>query len=165
MEAIVSFEYGEQSQRLERIALLLAERERLAERVKALEADRDAAAELVAAAVEYAEASIEYTEKGWHAIGMDRVDAARTAVQAAYRGWQVMHIRDARGQIAAGWPDLTLVKPPRIILAELKRERRYPTPIQRSWLALLDACPGVEVFRWYPRHWSSGEIERVLREG
>jgi hypothetical protein len=93
------------------------------------------------------------------------IDLQRAVIQAAEAlGWQVMHIRDARGQIAAGWPDLTLVKPPRIILAELKRERRYPTPIQRSWLALLDACPGVEVFRWYPRHWSSGEIERVLRE-
>ena len=84
---------------------------------------------------------------------------------ACILGFMVMHINDSRLQRATGWPDLTLVKPPRLIMAELKREGRYPTKAQREWLAALDGCPGVEVYSWRPRHWSSGEIERVLKGG
>lgn len=35
------------------------------------------------------------------------------------------------------WPDLALIKPPRFIIAELKREAGKTTPDQERWLAML----------------------------
>lgn len=58
--------------------------------------------------------------------------------------------------------DLALARPPRFILAELKNESEQPTPDQQLWLNTLDACPGVEVYLWRPRHWLDGTIERIL---
>jgi hypothetical protein len=55
-----------------------------------------------------------------------------------------------------GWPDLALVRPPRLVFAELKSERGRVTTHQERWLALLGACPGVEVFLWRP-----SDLERV----
>lgn len=62
-----------------------------------------------------------------------------------------------------GWPDLVAVKPPRLLIAELKRDGQYPTPDQREWLADLEAVgramltPGgvavPEVYVWRPKDW------------
>lgn len=60
-----------------------------------------------------------------------------------------------------GWPDVTLVKPPRMILAELKGEGRKPTESQRHWLDLLKQVPGIEVYLWYPEDLE--EIAEILR--
>ncbi len=74
--------------------------------------------------------------------------------------WRVYHpwlsIRSERG-----WPDLALCRPPRLILAELKSERGKATPPQEEWLALLAACPGVEVYLWRPSDFDT--ITSVLR--
>ena len=51
---------------------------------------------------------------------------------------------------AAGWPDLALVKPPRLILAELKSAKGKVSAAQQKWLDLLRQCPGVEVYVWRP---------------
>ena len=77
-------------------------------------------------------------------------------------GWRVMHVGDSRRSIGAGWPDLVMVRPPRVLVFELKREGRYPTATQRDWLAALGACPGVEPGVWRPRDWLDGTIERRL---
>ena len=71
-----------------------------------------------------------------------------------YHTWHSLHS-------PAGFPDLVLVRPPRIVFAELKVGRNRPTPAQQHWLNLLGACPAVEVYLWTPEDWN--EIERVLR--
>lgn len=64
-------------------------------------------------------------------------------------GWQHYHPTLSRWS-ARGWPDLVLCRPPRLLLAELKRENGKSTPEQDAWLALLRACPGVETYLWRP---------------
>lgn len=60
-----------------------------------------------------------------------------------------------------GFPDLVLVKPPRIIFAELKREGLLPTVSRQGrnrrwlkgqidWLDELTGVPAAEVYLWYP---------------
>jgi len=79
---------------------------------------------------------------------------------ATLLGWRCYHTW-LSVRSASGFPDLVLVRPPRLVFAELKTGRRKPTPAQQEWLALLGACPQVEVYLWTPDCWE--EIERVLR--
>ena len=60
-----------------------------------------------------------------------------------------------------GWPDLAMVRPPRLVFAELKSERGQTTSHQERWLALLGACPGVETYLWRPS--DREHIAEVLR--
>lgn len=71
------------------------------------------------------------------------VDLARTFGWAAYHPY--LSVRSA-----PGWPDLALVRPPRLVLAELKSERGKVSVHQQHWLDLLGACDGVEVYVWRP---------------
>jgi len=89
---------------------------------------------------------------------------------ARMMGWRVHHTRPAltqRGkwitpvQGDTGFPDLVLCRPPRLILAELKRVGGKVSVAQREWLSALQACTGVECYIWYPNDW--GTIERVLQ--
>ena len=91
---------------------------------------------------------------------------------ARLTGWRVHHTRPAltqRGrwltpiQGDAGFPDLVLCRPPRLILAELKRNGARPTPAQRGWLEALQACAGVECYLWTPADWNA--VVRTLTEG
>ena len=76
-------------------------------------------------------------------------DWQATVVEAAERlGWRVYHTYDAR-RSHPGFPDLVLVRPPRLRVCELKGDRGRLTPEQRAWLADLTAC-GVEVAVWRP---------------
>jgi hypothetical protein len=59
-----------------------------------------------------------------------------------------------------GFPDLVLVKPGRLVVAELKSEAGRLSPDQRAWLALFRAVPGVEVYEWRPADWE--QIVAVL---
>ena len=61
---------------------------------------------------------------------------------------------------AAGFPDLVLIRPPRVIFAEMKSEKGRVTEPQREWLADLAACSGVESYNWRPSHWF--DIELIL---
>ena len=87
-------------------------------------------------------------------------------------GWRVAHFRPAR--TAAGWrtpveadgvgyPDLTMVREGRLIVAELKSEAGRVTPEQRQWLAELSSVPGLEVFLWRPSDWP--DVQRLLGRG
>lgn len=78
---------------------------------------------------------------------------------ARLSGFLVYHTYEPR-RSAAGFPDLVLVRPPRIIFAELKREAGNVRPEQRVWLETLRACESSEAALWRPRDWP--EIERVL---
>ncbi len=60
-----------------------------------------------------------------------------------------------------GWPDLLLVKPQRIVAAELKGDKGDVTAAQRSWLIDLEAA-GVETHIWRPANLRDGSIARVL---
>ncbi len=71
-----------------------------------------------------------------------------------YHTWRSLHSE-------AGYPDLTLVRPPRVIFAELKTDRGKLSWSQRNWLELLGQCPGIEVYTWRPADWPA--IERTLR--
>jgi len=83
---------------------------------------------------------------------------------ARLMGWRVFHARPAltrRGrwltplQGDAGFPDLVLCRPPRLILAELKRVGGKPTAAQREWLEALGQCAGVECYLWTPDDWEA----------
>ena len=70
---------------------------------------------------------------------------------ARHAGWLEFHDHDSR-KSTPGFPDLVLVKPPSLVLAELKTARGVLTPAQRVWCAALQAC-GVEVYVWRPADW------------
>jgi hypothetical protein len=75
-------------------------------------------------------------------------------------GWHAYHPMLSKWS-ERGWPDLAMVRPPRLVFAELKTEDGMPTAHQERWLALLGACPGVEAFLWRPSDLSG--IAEVLR--
>jgi hypothetical protein len=70
-------------------------------------------------------------------------------------GWRAYHPMLSKWS-ERGFPDLTLVRPPRIVFAELKRETGKRTSFQDEWAELLTDCPGVEYFLWRP-----SDIERI----
>lgn len=80
------------------------------------------------------------TERAWQE---QVTDLARLLGYRVYHPWTSIHS-------AAGWPDLVLCRPGRLVIAELKTGRRKVTPAQASWLELLDTVPGVEVYCWRP---------------
>ena len=100
-------------------------------------------------------------------------DFQRAVVDLArLMGWRVHHTRPAltqRGrwltpiQGDAGFPDLVLCRPPRLIVAELKRVGGKPTAEQQGWLDALHACAGVECYLWTPADWNA--VVRTLTEG
>jgi hypothetical protein len=81
---------------------------------------------------------------------------------ATLAGWLCHHEYDSR-RSTPGYPDLTLCKPPRLLLIELKTQRGRVRPEQREWLAALAECPGVEVALWRPSDWPA--IEAALLHG
>lgn len=87
-------------------------------------------------------------------------DWQKTVEQAArLLGWLVYHTRRSDGS-QPGYPDLTLVRAPRVVFVELKTETGRQTPDQRLWETRLRACPSIEFYLWRPSHWP--EVERVL---
>ncbi len=81
-------------------------------------------------------------------------DLAKILGWEPYHAWLSIHS-------PRGWPDLALCRPPRLILAELKREKGTLSPSQERWLALLRECPGIETFVWRPSDLE--QIAAVLR--
>lgn len=77
-------------------------------------------------------------------------------------GWRVAHFRPAktargwRTPVAAdgqGFPDLVMVRPPRVIFAEVKSAKGGIAPSQRAWLESLLAARGVDTYVWRPKDW------------
>lgn len=60
-------------------------------------------------------------------------------------GWTCFHQRDSRGS-DAGWLDETWIRPPRVLFVELKAPDGRYSEAQRDTIALLQRCPGVEVY-------------------
>ena len=66
-----------------------------------------------------------------------------TILQAsALYGWLAYHTHDSR-RSTAGFPDLVLIKPPRVLFLEVKSERGRLSRAQADVLAMLQECgPG-----------------------
>ena len=95
-------------------------------------------------------------------VPIAEVDFMATVVEAArLLGWYCYHPHRSQHS-EEGFPDLVIVKPPRLVFAELKAGSNRPTPAQRAWLEALGGCPGVQACVWTPADWDA--IERVLVE-
>lgn len=79
---------------------------------------------------------------------------------AQLNGWLYYHTHRSQHS-PAGFPDCVMVRSPRIVYAELKREGKQPSAEQSEWLETLASCPQNEVYLWTPPDWD--EIEGVLR--
>lgn len=79
------------------------------------------------------------SEKSWQS---DVLKVARL------QGWKHYHTHDSR-RSNPGFPDLILVRPPRVIAAELKAVDGTVSPDQEEWLTLL-SMSGVETYVWRP---------------
>lgn len=90
------------------------------------------------------------TEKAWQ---------SQVLTLARVYGWRSYHVFDSRRSVP-GFPDLVLVRRPRVIFAELKTDRGRLTDEQRGWLADLGDCP-VESYVWRPR--DADRIVSILR--
>lgn len=104
------------------------------------------------------------------AVQSERAFQAAVLEVARLQGWRVFHAHDSRRQIkpgvhvgdrdAAGFPDLVLCRPPRLVVAELKAEKGRLQGRQREWLELLVHVPGVESYLWRPSNWD--DLVKVL---
>ena len=92
--------------------------------------------------------------------------------------WRSFHVRNSGYggntfvQGDRGFPDLVLVRPPRLIFAELKVGKNKTTVDQQRWLIDLDLVAaqateynkiGIETYVWKPEQWS--EILTILSKG
>ncbi len=84
-------------------------------------------------------------------------------------GWRVAHFRPAKTEKGyrtpvqadgAGFPDLVLVRPPRVLFVELKSEKGRASQAQITWLQELGASDEIDTFEWRPSDWP--EIAEVL---
>ena len=85
------------------------------------------------------------TEKAWQ---------GQVLTLARMFGWRAYHTYDSR-RCVAGFPDLVLVRRPRVLFVELKTDRGRLSQSQREWLDALRDCH-VEVYVWRP-----ADVERV----
>ena len=69
-------------------------------------------------------------------------------------GWMVYHTHDSR-RSHPGFPDLVLLRPPRLIFAELKSEKGRVREYQEHWLNALRQVPQVETYLWRPTDWDA----------
>lgn len=60
-----------------------------------------------------------------------------------------------------GFPDEVLVRPPRLIFAELKSEKGKLSESQQEWVAILAKIPNVEIYVWRPS--DLDRIAEILR--
>jgi len=85
------------------------------------------------------------------------VDYARTQGWEVWRTWRSKHS-------PPGEPDLRLVRPPRVVFAELKSMKGKLSEHQVRARNLLEQCGGVEYFLWQPDQWDDieAELERKI---
>ena len=81
-------------------------------------------------------------------------DFQETVVQAAEMfGWWHYHVADSR-RSRPGFPDLVLIKPPKVIFLEVKREKGRLTVAQAGVLAMLEDCSEVQAAVVRPTDWA-----------
>lgn len=82
------------------------------------------------------------------------VDLARLFGWMEYHTWTSIHSRK-------GFPDLVLLRQPRLIFAELKSAKGKVTVEQQQWIDSLRYV-GMEVYAWWPKDWE--QIVATLRK-
>lgn len=119
-------------------------------------------------------------------------DAAGELTEAAFQkrvvglarvyGWRIYHAPDNRpagksgraqrmaDRSSVGFPDLLLLRPGRLVVAELKTRTGKLGPGQREWLAeftrlgfMLECEERIEAYLWRPADWDA--IHETLRDG
>jgi len=71
---------------------------------------------------------------------------------AGLAGWRLIyHTHDSR-RSTAGFPDLVMMRPPEILVLEVKREKGRLTPEQGEWIDGFRAC-GIEAHVVRPSEW------------
>lgn len=103
-------------------------------------------------------------------MGPEAVLQAKIMDLARLYGWRRAHFRTAYQPGAEKWvtpmsgekgfPDLVLVRGPRLIFAELKSDRGRVSKDQRAWLDMLEGTCA-EVYEWRPADYD--EITEVLK--
>lgn len=78
---------------------------------------------------------------------------------AGFRSWHFYHTYNSR-KSNPGFPDLVLMRAPRVIFAELKRDKGQLTLDQIVWKEGLEGCPDVEYYLWRPSDWQ--QVTEVL---
>lgn len=111
----------------------------------------DSCRRVVAAAVNTIEDSMTETE-----LQDAIIDVAERA------GWLIFHDYDSRRN-RAGFPDLVLVKPPRVLFVELKKKGGVVSPNQRMWLDALARCDTIAAGVVYPKD-QDAMFDRLLRK-
>jgi len=75
-------------------------------------------------------------------------------------GWQLQyHTFDSR-RSQPGFPDVVVVRAPRVVFLELKTDYGRLTLPQEAWRSELGRCPGVEHYVIRPKDWQ--RLERIL---
>jgi len=110
-------------------------------------------------------------EQALRSISEKSYQAQITDLATLY-GWEWRHFHDSRREVrrngkpifigdkdAEGWPDLVLVRPPEILIIEVKKELGRTTPEQDHWLDLLSSC-GIETMVARPSTFA--EVQRRL---
>lgn len=87
--------------------------------------------------------------------GLEKDLDAQVRILAAVYGFRRYHTYRSK-RSPAGFPDLVLVKPPRLIFAELKSDDGRTTADQDEWLADLGRVPAAETYVWRP-----GDLELI----
>jgi hypothetical protein len=78
------------------------------------------------------EAEAERVRRKFSPTGLsEKVWQSQVVAVAKLYGWRVFHPLRSKG---SGWPDLALLRPPRLLLVELKTEQGRLRPAQREWL-------------------------------
>ncbi len=101
---------------------------------------------------------------------MNEAEFQRQVVKAARdHGWFVCHV--GRAQVrpgrtitpaTRGFPDLVLVKPPRVVFLELKGPDGKPRPEQLDWIGALQRCTEVEA--WFASPADTDDVLAILTE-
>lgn len=86
---------------------------------------------------------------------------AQVRALAREHHWMTYHTLRSQGS-EAGWVDLVCLKPPVLLLAELKTQQGRLTPHQQQWLEGLRAVDQVHVHLWRPDDWTT--VRQVLAE-
>ena len=83
--------------------------------------------------------------------------------QARDKGWLVFHdyssLRNTKG-----FPDLVLVRPPKILFIELKVENGRLSAAQFEWLSQIGKCDQIDTAVWRPSHLTDHTITRILED-
>jgi hypothetical protein len=77
--------------------------------------------------------------------------------QAELVGWRVFHDNDSRRNVP-GFPDLVLVRPPRVVFMELKSATGRLRPEQHEWMDALMRCDTIASAIVRPDH-----LDRILQ--